>query len=134
MILQLGSCYTLLSYYVLESYFSIYYCHINRDMHWSITSQRPWLPFIFLEETISNIGTYTYPIADTLSLYIRTRFPSCHHNNIPFNHSTTILVEMPPRKHKNKVKPTKKKDVPKIPWFLTASGQSFCDAPDSIVH
>ncbi|XBJ23916.1 hypothetical protein VPH35_001915 [Triticum aestivum] len=32
---------------------------------------------------------------------------------------------MPPRKHKNKVKPTKKKDVPKIPWFLTASGQSI---------
>ncbi|KAM3191322.1 hypothetical protein ACQJBY_068930 [Aegilops geniculata] len=32
---------------------------------------------------------------------------------------------MPPRKHKNKVKPTKKKDVPKIPWFLTAYGQSI---------
>ncbi|XBI63599.1 hypothetical protein VPH35_043977 [Triticum aestivum] len=38
---------------------------------------------------------------------------------------------MPPRKHKNKVKPTKKKDVPKIPWFLTASGQSIFEAATS---
>ncbi|KAF7068033.1 hypothetical protein CFC21_073831 [Triticum aestivum] len=32
---------------------------------------------------------------------------------------------MQPRKHKNKVNPTKRKDVPKTPWFLTASGQSI---------
>ncbi|XBI63125.1 hypothetical protein VPH35_043609 [Triticum aestivum] len=34
---------------------------------------------------------------------------------------------MPPRKQKNKVNPTKRKDVSKIPWFLTASGKSIND-------
>ncbi|KAF7078491.1 hypothetical protein CFC21_082916 [Triticum aestivum] len=32
---------------------------------------------------------------------------------------------MPPRKQKNKVNPTKRKDVAKIPWFLMASGKSI---------
>ena len=34
---------------------------------------------------------------------------------------------MPPRKQKNKVNQTKRKDVSKIPWFLTASGKSIND-------
>ena len=34
---------------------------------------------------------------------------------------------MPPRKQKNKVYPQKRKDVPKIPWFLKAFGKSIDD-------
>ncbi|XBI62837.1 hypothetical protein VPH35_043375 [Triticum aestivum] len=34
---------------------------------------------------------------------------------------------MPPRKQKNKVCPQKRKDVPKIPWFLKAFGKSIDD-------